>query len=131
MNGWRSRLGMALLIFATMSAHSFLLAGVVNSPLGMLAFHGSAALVDFALLLAAPYWLAGRLCDDTEKLFFLSIIGNAAGWGLYMAYVPPVFYNVCMLGLSIAQWLRLLYVDRRDVDPMGSSVVFGRDRGRA
>lgn len=130
MNGWRSRLGIGVLIIAAMSAHSYSMAGVNNSPVGMLAFHGSAAMVDFALLLAAPYWLAGRLCDDTETLLLLSIIGNAIGWGLYMAYAPPVFYDVFMWGLSLAQWLRLLYVDDHDYSAR-SDLVRGRYRGRA
>lgn len=131
MNGWRSRLGFGLLILAAMSVHSSSLAGVTNSPLGMLAFHGSAALVDFALLLAAPYWIAGRLCDDTEILLLLSIVGNAVGWGLYMAYAPPVFYDVFMWGLSIAQWLRLLYVDDHDSSSIGHGMVRGDNLRRS
>lgn len=130
MNGWRSRIGTWLLMLALMWAHSIATMSLPNSPLGMLAVHGSAMLVDFALMLAMPYWLAGRLCDDTEALILLSLIGNAVGWGLYMAYAPPVFYNVFMWGLSIAQWLRLLYVDKCDVDPMGFVVVRGRYRVR-
>jgi hypothetical protein len=131
MNGWRSRLGIALLIVAAMSAHSYSMGGATNSPIGMLVFHGSAALVDFALLLATPYWLVGKLCDDTETLMLLSIIGNAMGWGLYMAYAPPVFYDVCMYGLSIAQWLRLLYVDDHDSISARHGLVHGNHLRRS
>jgi hypothetical protein len=130
MTGWRARLGMGLLMLAVLAAHAHATAGVPNTPLGLLVFHGSAALCDAALLLACPALLHGRLCDDTETLLLASVIGNAAGWLLYLAYAPPLFYNAAMGALTVAQGLRLLYVDRHDADHLGFDLVCGRDRFR-
>lgn len=131
MNGWRPRLTVIALILALMWAHSYATANLPNTPLGMLLFHGTGALADFALLLAIPYWLTGKLCDDSETLLLIVICINAIGWGLYMAYAPPIWYNGCMWGASIAQWLRLLYVDRHDADSVGLDLVRrGHHHGR-
>jgi hypothetical protein len=93
-----------------------------NTPVDMLLFHGSAALVDLLLLYLAPAVLKGRLCADSQKLLFVSIVGNATGWLLYMAYVSPIFYNVFMVGVTYAQLLRLFIPDRH-ADPLGSTLV--------
>lgn len=116
MNGWRARLAIGLLIWLMSHLHAVATAGVPNTAAGMLAFHGSAAAVDVALACSAHFLLSGRLCDDTENLLVLSAVGNALGWGLYLAYAPPVFYDTFMWGLSYVQWARLLYVDRNDAD---------------
>jgi hypothetical protein len=127
MTGWRARLGMGLLMLAALLAHAHATAGLPNTPLALLVFHGSAALCDAALLLACPALLHGRLCDDTETLLLASVIGNAAGWALYMAYAPPFLYNACMGVLTLAQGLRLLYVDNDDADYLGLHLVRGTD----
>lgn len=119
---------MWLLITGVMLAHSLAMASLPNSPGGMLAFHGSAALLDWLLLLAAPFVLSGRLCDHTQHLLLASISGNALGWLLYMAYAPPVFYNVFMWVLTVAQWLLLVVPDRPDADRARGAVVFDRAR---
>jgi hypothetical protein len=88
----------------------------------MLLYHGSGALVDLLMLFAAPAVLRGRLCVDSQKLLLASIVGNAAGWLLYMAYAPPIFYNLYMVGLTYAQLMRLIIPDRY-VDSIGSTLV--------
>jgi hypothetical protein len=93
-----------------------------NTPVGMLLFHGSAALIDLAMLYAAPAVLHGRLCTDTQKLLLVSLVGNFAGWLLYVAYVSPIFYNTFMWTLTYAQLLRLFIPDRY-VDPAGLDLV--------
>jgi hypothetical protein len=130
MNGWRRRVGMAALIIALWAIHAVATEALPNTDISMLVFHGSAALFDMVLLAAAPYLLAGRLCSDTEALLLVSMLGNAAGWLFYMAYLPPIFYNAGMALLSLAQGLRLLYVDRHDADHLGLDLVCGRDRFR-
>jgi hypothetical protein len=66
----------------------------------------------------------GRLCDDLENLCLVSMVGNALGWALYLAYAPPVIYNTFMTGLGYAQWMRLFYVGRDDADcSLGSDLV--------
>lgn len=132
MNGWRSRLAVGVLMLCLMQAHAYATAHLPNTPAGMLVFHGSAALVDLAMLGVTPCFLEGQLCDDTQNLLLLSIIGNAAGWALYLAYAPPAIYNTFMWGLSCSQLLRLLYVDsRHDSNHLGVPVVCGRGLGCA
>jgi hypothetical protein len=103
-------------------AHGWATAELPNAPVDMLLFHGSAALVDLLLLYAAPAVLRGRLCADSQKLLLASIVGNFAGWLLYMAYVSPIFYNVYMVALTYAQLLRLIIPDRH-ADPLGLDLV--------
>jgi hypothetical protein len=59
---------------------------------------------------------------DSQKLLLASIVGNAVGWLLYMAYAPPVFYNVYMVALTYAQLMRLIYPDCH-ADPTRSDLV--------
>jgi hypothetical protein len=129
MTSWARRLFMWALITVVMIVHANATASLSNTPIGMLAFHGSAALLDWLLLLVAPAVLSGRLCDHTQWLCLLSIVGNAAGWLLYMAYAPPSFYNVFMWGLTVAQWLRLITPDRH-ADYLGLDLVPDRHRIR-
>jgi hypothetical protein len=105
-----------------MFGHGWATAQLPNTPVDMLLFHGSAALIDLFMLYAAPAVLNGRLCTDTQKLLLASIVGNAAGWLLYMAYVSPIFYNTFMVALTYAQLLRLFIPDRH-ADPLGSTLV--------
>ena len=103
-----------------------------NDPVDMLLFHGSAALVDLFMLYAAPAVLSGQLCVDSQRLLLASIVGNAVGWLLYMAYAPPFIYNVYMVGVTYVQLLRLIIPDRH-VDTTRGPLVrhpdcFGGDR---
>lgn len=114
-----------------MKAHEFSTSGLPNSPAGMLTFHGSAALCDLILLYAVPVFLADRLCDDMQALCIASMVVNFVGWILYMAYAPPIFYNVISWVVAYVQWGRLLLVDRDDIDPMGLHLVRGLNHGRS
>lgn len=111
MNSWRSRLLTGLVFLMAIDVHAFCTVDLPNTPAGMLLFHGSAATVDLLLLFAVPRVLAGRLCDDMECLCLASIIVNFIGYLAYMAYAPPVIFNLLSWGLSYAQWGRLLLVD--------------------
>lgn len=123
MNGWRSRLMLVLAFVAAIWTHTKLASHLPNTPEGMLAVHGSAALFDFALLCYVPWLLSGSLCDDMELLCLVSIIANCAGWFAYMAYASPAWYNGFMLWLSIVQFFRLLLVDGDDATALGRGVV--------
>lgn len=122
MNSWRSRAVAAAFVLLTTYAHGWATRLLPNMPVDMLLFHGSAALVDLLLLYLAPAVIKGRLCVDSQKLLLASIVGNAAGWLLYMAYVSPIFYNTYMVGLTYAQLLRLFIPDRH-ADPARSDLV--------
>lgn len=123
MNGWRLRLLYGAVMWVIFDIHANVTVSLPNTPAGMLAFHFSAALADFVLLYSTPWLLSGRLCDDMQTLSFVSIVGNALGWALYLAYSPPVFFNTFMWGLTCVQGARLLIVDCDDVDSMGMHLV--------
>ena len=122
MNSWRARgIAASLMLLATYG-HGWATRLLPNDPVDMLLFHGSAALVDLLLLYLAPAVLSGRLCVDSQKLLLASIVGNGAGWLLYMTYAPPFIYNVYMVALTYAQLMRLIYPDRH-ADPARSDLV--------
>lgn len=134
MNSWFSRVIAAFLMLLAMYGHGWATHQLPNTPVDMLLFHGSAALLDLLMLYATPAVLNGRLCTDTQKLLLASIVGNAAGWLLYMAYAPPIFYNTYMVAVTYAQLMRLIIPDRH-ADSTGSTLVrrpdyigSGRDR---
>ncbi|MFS2027056.1 hypothetical protein [Massilia sp. CT11-137] len=112
MNSWRARCLAGASILLAMYGHAWATGHLPNTPEGMLMFHGSAALLDLLLLYAAPALLHGRLCADAQRLLLASIVGNFAGWLLYVAYVSPTFYNCFMWVLTYAQLLRLFIPDR-------------------
>lgn len=122
MNSWRARAVAASLMLLAMYGHGMATESLPNTPTGMLMFHGSAALVDLLMLYTAPAILTGRLCLDTQKLLLASIVGNFAGWLLYVAYVSPIFYNSFMWALTYAQLLRFFIPDRH-ADPFGLDLV--------
>lgn len=112
MNSWKARCLAVAFILLAMWVHHTCSASLGNTPVHMLLFHGSAALLDLSLLYAAPLLLRGRLCLDTQKLLLASIVGNFAGWILYMAYVSPRWYDAYMWALTYAQLLRFFLPDR-------------------
>jgi hypothetical protein len=114
---------MLLCLWAVVKVHSEIASGLGNTPVGMLMFHGSAALTDLLLLHCAPTLLSGALCDDMQNLCLVSIVANFAGWLLYLAYTPPEFYNSFMWGLGCVQSLRLFLVDSDDANHMGLHLV--------
>ena len=123
MNEWRSRIFSAMLFLAVMKFHEYATISLPNSPIGMLIFHGSAGLLDFILLRSVSAIIAGQLCDDMEFLCLASIVVNFVGWILYMAYAPPIFYNVISWSLAYVQWLRLFMVDSNDAHHFGLHLV--------
>lgn len=115
MNSWRDRLSMMLLMAAVVGAHSVATMGLVNTPAAMLVFHGSAGLLDWMLAMVVPFFLSGRRCTLVQWLMIGSILGNFAGWLLYMHHVSPVYFNVMMWTLSAVQCVCILGPDLRDV----------------
>lgn len=131
MNDWLSRVSLGLVIYCAAKAHFLLLAGCPNSPQWMLLYHGSAAAVDFLLLLSCALWTDGRLCRDMQATCFASIANNALGWALYLAYAPPVIFNSLTEVLCYVQFARLIFVDRHDIDNLWRALVRGLTGGRS
>lgn len=117
MNSWRARGLMLAIIVGVMVIHRLFTGSVENTPTGMLLFHGSAMLCDWLLLwLVAPMILQGRLLDWSQWFLVAFMVGNAAGWLLYMSYAPPSIYNAYMWVLTVAQWACFFIPDRTDED---------------
>lgn len=125
MNTWRSRTTFGLISFALALIHALAAADVSNTDFGMLIFHGSAVACELFLIYLAPHLLEDRICTDMETLCIVSIIANALGWGLYVAYAPPVFFDTFMWGLSYVQLIRLSIPDRYDADHYGVHLLRG------
>jgi len=122
MNLLRFRVLFALIGWLAWYVHMYVTATLPNTPEGMLLFHGSAAAVDLFLVYSAPRLLEGKLCDDIQTLCLVSIVGNALGWALYLAYLPPVFYDTFMGMLCYVQLARLFMVDY-DANHLGCDLV--------
>lgn len=105
---WRQRAGFALLLALVFVLHGLAFADVENSPAGMLVYHGSAMLGDYALLRAAPSALDGRILDDIERLCLASMCLNFLGWIAYLAYASPVIYDISIMVVTYVQFLRLI-----------------------
>lgn len=116
MNGWRSRLLLMAAFFLAARVHDLVMLGCANTPEAMAAYHATAGAVDLFLLWIAQHRISGRLCDHIQATCIASVAINFVGYRLYMAHSPPDLYNFAILGLSYAQYLRLLYVGRHDAD---------------
>lgn len=81
-----------------------------------LAYYGSAAVVDLAVL-----WAVGRIALPSattiaiQRICLASIVLNAMGWGLWAAYLPPTVYNAAFVMLYTLALIILLQKDRADV----------------
>lgn len=115
MNTWQKRVAMLCVLIGALTLHAFCLEGKQNTPVGLLGFHTSAALVDLILIRCAPILLSGRLLDHTQILCWISIVVNFIGWLVYMAYAPPFFYNTAQWILCLIQWGRLFIPDDKNV----------------
>lgn len=127
MIGWRARLATALAFLAAGYVQQVAFAGIDNSPAGLLAYHGSAALADLFMLMCASSILRGTIADDIERLCMASIVVNFFGWIAYLAYLSPVAYNAAILVIGGAQYMRLLYVGHNDAINLRRLMVRGRD----
>lgn len=109
-----TRWGMVIVLCLAGLAHAATSDALPNTPLGMAAFHGCAALLDFVILVAVSCVLRGPVRAHTQILLYASIAGNVIGWLLYLAYVSPIWYNGAMWLLTLLQIGRLLYVAKGD-----------------
>lgn len=114
MNPWATRLQVCAAMLLAIMAHACATDSTPNTPVAMLVYHGSGALIDWMLALIFAAVLTGRRGTVMRWLMLAAIGGNFAGWLLYMMYVSPIYYNVLMWGLTCTQCLCLLYPGRND-----------------
>lgn len=115
MNSWGYRFQLLLVMVLAMAAHGIFTMSSQNTPAGMLVVHGSAALLDWMLAIIVPFFLSGRRCTLVQWAMFASILGNFAGWLLYMHHVSPVYFNSMMWILTVVQCVCILGPDLLDV----------------
>jgi hypothetical protein len=123
----KSRLLYGLALWASGAAHSLVVGGIENTPVGLFVYHMSAAMVDYWLLICAAYSLSGRLSTDMQNLCLFSMIINFIGWVLYMAYAPPFSYNTAIMALGYVQYIRLITTGIYGPDRAGDYLFRGHD----
>lgn len=118
MNGWRARVFLLALFWATTQLHALVMKALhlpYTEGAGAF-FFLTAATADWLLLYSAPRLISWSLCDDMQALCIASIVVNCAGLCAYLAESPPALYYTLMTGVTYAQYLRLLFVGRDDAD---------------
>lgn len=124
-NSWKARLLYGLVLWFSGAAHHEIVQNVSNTPEGMFVFHMSAAATDYMLLMCASSVLCGRLVDDMQCMCFMSMAINALGWVLYMAYAPPVYFEMAIGVLGYVQYARLFTLGFHGSDRVGESIFRG------
>lgn len=112
----RSRVIASISILTIAQLHGMLFCDVENSPCGMLMYHGSAAMCDFATIIIAAHVLRGRISIDMQYLCMSSMIINFIGWVAYLIYFKPDAYDAAIRVLTCAQFVRLLLIGRFDAE---------------
>lgn len=112
------------LLYAFLTVFHYLALDTLPGPY----YYYVAGAVDF-LCMALIYQFAprNRLSFEVTVVCFVSILINAVGWILYMAYLPPHVYNVLFVALYLWAIAVLLKRDWRDVGKrrMGSHRLGG------
>jgi hypothetical protein len=126
-NGWKARLLYGFALWSTGIAHQALVCNVSNTPEGMLIYHWTAMMVDYALLAFASFILYGRLSKFMQYSCLASMIVNFAGWVLYLAYAPPVTYNYAIGIISYVQYTILFTMGLYGTDRVGEYLFRGHD----
>ncbi len=111
MNTWRSRTTTGLVFAAAFFAHAWMMQFRPHNEWGMTLFYASAAFFDYILFRTCPHVVRGTLCTDMMASCIASVVLNAIGWCLYMAYVPHGYYVAASGVLSTVQVIRLLIPD--------------------
>lgn len=109
MNPARYRLALGLLFFGTAKVFDML---IVRRPAGEywdMAYYCSAASVDWMMYRLTPRFVRGKLCRDVQALTTASMVVNALGFALYMAYAPPYIYNWIIRGINYVLAIRLTF----------------------
>lgn len=121
---WRARLFSGLAFFVISSVHEHFYSGVFkNTPEKMLVYHATAAMADLAIVQLSRYTLSGRVKTDIQHLNLCAIVVNLLGWLAYLAYAPPVTYNITIVALAYVQFIRLLWADGNASNTVGMSLV--------
>lgn len=126
---WHDRIAVTVVIYLLQAAHQHATASVENTPLGMLLYHGSATLADFAIIAVASYCLKGKISFHLQCLNLCAMAVNAIGWIAYLAYLPPDLYDISIAGLGYVQFLRIIWIGSDDLDNPWTRMVRDNNPG--
>ena len=85
-------------------------------------YYGSAALLDlFIIGVTSGIQPTPNLVIDLHRICMLSMVANLAGWLLWLAYFPPITYDVVFIGLY--SWALWLFVKKDGCDVGGYSMA--------
>ena len=102
----------AALVFAGLTlAHDLYL-----SDLDGLAYYGSAALMDLAIIiLTSGIYPVPAMVVRLHQICLFSIIANCAGWVMWQAYLPPTVYDAMFVFIYIWAVIAMIKKDSGDV----------------
>lgn len=76
-----------------------------------IAYYGSAALFDYAvILMIGKLANTSKAIDDIQNICIVSIALNGIGWVMWMAYLDPVAYNAAFI--SLYAWTIIVLMKR-------------------
>lgn len=107
----------AVLIFASVTLlHDFFMKSFDG-----LAYYGGAALFDVAIIiLTSGINPLQKMVMTLHKVCMVSILANAAGWVMWMLYMPPGVYDFSFL--IIYTWALITFIARDGADVGGFTV---------
>ena len=101
---------------------------IVGAHLDGLAYYGSAALCDLAIIiLTSGIRPIPAMVTRIHLICLASILANAVGWAMWAAYLPPTVYNAAFVVIYLGAVVAMLKKDRSDV--MGGHTPGGRRTG--
>lgn len=80
-------------------------------------------MADMVIVYLISFFIDGKLLSDMQYINLASICANFIGWILYMAYLPPTIYDALIQSLLLVQWIRLIWTDNYNVNPIGHFMV--------
>jgi len=107
---------MSRLFGAVIFAGLTLLHDLCLSDLDGLAYYGSAALTDSAIIiLTSGIFPIPVMVVRLHYICLISILVNAAGWVMWMAYLPPTIYDIAFIVVYLCVIITMIRKDTSDV----------------
>lgn len=110
-----NRIALALIFFAVVKAFDHSIIFRPKSEFSDMCYFGLAATCDWWLFRVTPLLVGGKLCRDLQALSTASIVTNALGYALYLAWTPPTTYNLAIRGIHYAIAIRFIVTGGNDV----------------
>lgn len=115
MNTWPACALLGALFYAVAKSFDRLIPFRPSGEFWDMAYYLLAATCDWLLFRNAHWFVRGKLHRDIQALYTASIVANAFGYVLYLAWSPPSFYNWIIQGINYAIAIRLIITGGHDV----------------